>query len=89
MSDFDNDGKPEYAPILWVGTHSGNRYPPIVGGDGVIYQSNNFKSDPWIAGGHISGWKIDTPFVSVPNNEWNAAAGLLSGGKSDLLESLL
>ncbi len=70
--DFDHDGKPEYAPILWVGTHSGNRYPPVIGNDGVLYQSNNFKSDAWIAGGHISGWKMDTPFISIPDNGWNA-----------------
>lgn len=70
--DFDHDGKKEYAPFLWVGTHSGTRYPPIVGGDGVLYQSNNFKSDKYIAGGNIVGWKMDTPFISIPNNGWNA-----------------
>ena len=64
--DFDSDGKREYAPILWAGTHSGNRYPPAVGGDGVIYQQNNFMSDPWIAGGHVSGWKTGTPLISIP-----------------------
>jgi outer membrane protein assembly factor BamB len=36
--DFDGDGKREYAPMLWHGTHSGNRFPPIVGGDGLLYQ---------------------------------------------------
>jgi hypothetical protein len=70
--DFDHDGKPEYAPILWVGTHSGNRYPPVVGGDGVLYQSNNYFSDQWIAGGNISGWKLDSPFISLPTGGWNA-----------------
>jgi len=71
-TDFDNDGQPEYAPFLWFGTHSGNRYPPVVGGDGVLYQSNNYMSDPYIAGGHITGWKINTPFISIPNSGWNA-----------------
>ena len=28
--DFDHDGKPEYAPILWYYTKSGNRFPPVV-----------------------------------------------------------
>ena len=70
--DFDKDGQPEYAPILWLGTHSGNRYPPIVGSDGVLYQGNNYKSDPTIAGGHISGWEIGTPYISLLNNGWNA-----------------
>lgn len=70
--DFDQDGKPEYAPILWFGTHSGNRYPPVVGGDGVIYQANNYYSDSPIAGGHISGWALGTPFINLPNGGWNA-----------------
>lgn len=70
--DFDNDGKPEYAPILWLGTHSGNRYPPIVGVDGVLYQGNNYMSDPTIAGGHISGWMVGTPYIGIVNRGWNA-----------------
>ncbi|MBV7328057.1 hypothetical protein KFU94_07315 [Chloroflexi bacterium TSY] len=70
--DFDHDGKPEYAPILWLGNDNGNRYPPAVGPDGVIYQSNNYMSDPAITGGHISGWKLDTPFISLPTRGWNA-----------------
>lgn len=71
-SDFDRDGKPEYAPIVWLGTHSGNRYPPVVGSDGVLYQSNGYLSDPYIAGGHISGWQIGTPYISVVSSDWNA-----------------
>ena len=70
--DFDKDGKAEYAPILWLGTHSGNRYPPVVGGDGVLYQGNNYKSDSVIPGGQITGWKVDTPFISIPRDDWNA-----------------
>jgi outer membrane protein assembly factor BamB len=72
-TDFNQNGIPEYAPILWFGTHgAGNRYPPVIGSDGVLYQTNNFKSDPWIAGGHISGWMIGTPYISIPNSGWNA-----------------
>jgi hypothetical protein len=70
--DFDGDNKPEYAPILWFGTRSGNRYPPVIGSDGVLYQANNYRSDPAIAGGHISGWKFGTPFISIINAGWNA-----------------
>ena len=81
--DFDLDGQPEYAPILWFGTHSGNRYPPIVGGDGVLYQSNNYISDPFIPWGHISGWKLDSPFISLPAAGRNAVdepQGYAAGG---------
>ena len=81
--DFDGDGQPEYAPILWFGTHSGNRYPPVVGGDGVLYQSNNYISDPFIPWGHISGWKLDTPFISLPvpgRNAVDEPQGYAAGG---------
>ena len=81
--DFDGDGQPEYAPILWFGTHSGNRYPPVVGGDGVLYQSNNLISDPFIPWGHISGWQLDTPFISLPAPGRNAVdepQGYAAGG---------
>lgn len=65
-TDFDQDGKSEYAPFLWYGTQSGNRYPPVVGSDGVIYQANNYLSDPTIAWGQITGWQIGTPYISIP-----------------------
>ncbi|MEW6651374.1 MAG: PQQ-binding-like beta-propeller repeat protein, partial [Chloroflexota bacterium] len=38
--DSDRDGRAEYMPALFWGTHSGNRSPPIVGQEGVIYFSN-------------------------------------------------
>jgi outer membrane protein assembly factor BamB len=64
--DFDGDGQAEYAPILHSGTHSGTRYPPIVGGDGVLYQKTSYLSDQFIPGGHIAGWKYGTPYMSLP-----------------------
>jgi putative pyrroloquinoline-quinone binding quinoprotein len=81
--DFDGDGRPEYAPILWFGTHSGNRYPPVVGGDGVLYMSNNYQSSPAIPWGHITGWKLDTPFLSLPapgRNAIDEPQGYAAGG---------
>jgi len=62
----------EIAPVLWTGTHSGNRYPPVVGVDDVLYQQNSYMSDPWIAGGSISGWKIGTSYISVVSSDWGA-----------------
>jgi outer membrane protein assembly factor BamB len=71
--DTDQDGKKEYAPILWFDTKSGgNRQPPLVGIDNVLYQTNNYMSDPFIAGGHISGWKLGTPYISQITNDWGA-----------------
>lgn len=71
--DSDGDLMPEYAPILYFDTKSGgNRQPPIIGGDGVLYQTNTYFSNPDIPGGHISGWKFGTPFISILSGDWGA-----------------
>lgn len=70
--DSDRDGRPEYAPFLFFGTQSGNRYPPVVGADDVIYQSNNYIYSSGISRGHITGWKMDTTTISAPGNGSNA-----------------
>lgn len=62
----------ETSPILWAGTHSGNRYPPVIGSDSVLYQQNSYMSDPYITGGQVSGWKIGTPYISVISSDWGA-----------------
>lgn len=58
--DSDNDSFPEYIPVGYWGTASGNRYPPIVGADGILYHSNVYQccSD---AKGRIMGWNIADP----------------------------
>ena len=72
-TDFDSDGLPEYAPILQYGLKgAGNRYPPVVGADNVLYQANMFMSDTFIPGGQISGWQLGTPFISVITSDWGA-----------------
>jgi outer membrane protein assembly factor BamB len=64
--DADQDGQADYAPFLWGGsTHSGNKYPPVMGVDGVLYQFSTYISDPWIARGHVTGWKFGTRYISV------------------------
>ncbi|MCB1020155.1 MAG: PQQ-binding-like beta-propeller repeat protein [Acidobacteria bacterium] len=64
--DFDGDGRAEYAPILHSSTHSGTRYPPLVGRDGLLYQKTSYLSDEYIPGGHIAGWKPDSPYLTLP-----------------------
>jgi outer membrane protein assembly factor BamB len=67
--DFNGDGRVGYLPALWAGTTgSGNRYPPAVGNDGVLYFRNAYMSDREIAGGGITGWKSGTPFLSLPQS---------------------
>ncbi len=53
--DSDRDGRAEYMPALFWGTHSGNRYPPIVGQDGIIYFSNPMNNNG-IPQGRVMGW---------------------------------
>jgi hypothetical protein len=53
--DSDRDGRAEYMPALFLGTHSGNRYPPIVGQDGLIYFSNPMNKSG-IPQGRVMGW---------------------------------
>jgi hypothetical protein len=72
--DLDGDGRArEYAPIIFLGNDGlFTGMPPVIGGDGVIYQSTMFKYEPYFAGGHISGWKIGTPFISHISRDWGA-----------------
>jgi outer membrane protein assembly factor BamB len=82
--NFNNLGKPEYAPLLWFGTHGGNRHPPAVGPDGLLYQSVNYRSDRSIPGGHIAAWKPDTPYIMILTDGWNAVdepQGYAGGGR--------
>ena len=68
-TDFDNDGKPEFAPFTWNGGDgTQGRYPPLVGPDGVVYISNTFESDTAIPDGGLVGWKIGTPYISLIGN---------------------
>ncbi len=70
--DYDNDGRLEYAPFLYYGAKGGTRYPPAVGPDDVIYQANNYQYEGWIPRGQVTGWKIGTPFISIPAPNTNA-----------------
>lgn len=65
--DLDNDGTPEYAPILWAGTRSGNRYPPIVGHDDVLYFKMMTAKRPHVSSGegHTVGWTTEAPYAAV------------------------
>lgn len=59
-----NGAETATAPVLWTGTHSGTRYPPVVANDGVLYQQNNYISNQYIARGHISGWQPGNPYIT-------------------------
>ena len=58
--DADRDGYPEYIPISNWGGQSGNRHPPIIGPDGILYISSIFQKF-FISQGVVTGWNINTP----------------------------
>lgn len=61
--DANGNGKPEYIPIAYWGTRSGNSYPPIVGPDNTLYLGNLYDN----AGprGRVMGWKVGTTYFSL------------------------
>lgn len=71
--DSNGNGYPEYAPIAFWATASGNQYPPLVGPDDVIYQNNIYSissgSTYDIPQGRIMGWKVGTPLLSLMGGE--------------------
>lgn len=58
--DSDRDGYQEYIPVANWGGQSGNRYPPIVGPDSILY-ANNIYQKYSISQGRVMGWNISTP----------------------------
>lgn len=65
--DSDGDGVPEYAPFTFSGAiHSGPKYPPVVGVDGVLYTHTDTvaTSDMWTPQGALVGWKVGTRHIS-------------------------
>ncbi len=66
--DLNQDGKADYAPMTWWGARSGQRFPPIVGGDGLIYQANVYWVDPatYATRGHVTGWRMGTKYITTP-----------------------
>ena len=69
--DSNGNGQQEFVPFTYAGvSHNGNKYPPIIGKDGVLYQFANYMSAPWITRGQIAGWKFGTHFISrVADND--------------------
>jgi hypothetical protein len=67
--DSDGDGNPEYSPFTLTNvTQSGNRYPAIVGIDGILYSTNTYAPSPFIPRGDLVGWKFGSSFISRVTN---------------------
>lgn len=63
--DFNHNGQPEYAPLLSVGTHSGNRYPALIMPDDNVYTFNHYSGDKY--GQAIAGWLPGTSRILTPD----------------------
>jgi len=86
--DSDGDGIREYMPVTLWGTHSGNRFPPIVGADGLIYVSN-FMQYYSIPQGKVMGWKIGTSLLSLVGGQGAVdEPQAISGGGSVIYTSI-
>ncbi len=63
--DSNGNDKPEYTSFTLTNvTGSGNRYPAIVGIDGILYSANTYISDQYIPRGFLVGWKFGTHQIS-------------------------
>lgn len=77
--DFDHDGRPEYAPLLYMGTHSGNQPPAAVGRDGFIYTYNHYLQH-W---GQAAGWELGSSRLKTPSDKkiaFDEPMAISSGG---------
>jgi len=66
--DTDADGYPEYVPIARAGGNSGNRYPPLVGPDGILYQSNMYQKFV-LSQIRVMGWNFGTRYFSLMGSQ--------------------
>lgn len=62
--DFNNNGQPEYAPLLATGTRSGSRHPALIMPDGNVYTFNSYSEETY---GHaVAGWIPGTSTIRTP-----------------------
>ncbi|RMH16728.1 MAG: hypothetical protein D6698_09285 [Gammaproteobacteria bacterium] len=65
--DINNNGKPDYAPMLWAWTHEGTQYPPVIDGNtGTLYFRTTMLSSGAIPSAMLVGWKTGGKYVSFP-----------------------
>jgi hypothetical protein len=57
-----------YAPFIWLGSQSGNRFPSIIGADNRVYQSAGLYYRNYIDAGGILGWTPGSPSVNTPES---------------------
>ena len=57
-----------YAPFIWLGSQSGNRFPSVVGADNRAYQAAGLSYRNYIDAGGILGWVPGSHTVNTPES---------------------
>jgi len=67
--------------MLWVWTHAGTCYPPLVSGqnDVIYFRTLSHAIGRSIPGGVMVGWKYGTPFLSLPVSNMQGQSGFWPG----------
>jgi len=69
--DFDGDGFGSYAPFTWLGTRSGNRYPPIIMPDKdgnpnqIVYTHSLYRKMNNVVQSSPMGWVLGSKYMAV------------------------
>lgn len=88
MIDSDGDGSQEYMPFGYWGSNSGNRYPPVIGRDGLIY-ANNVWQKTGDSQGKVMGWLFGSQYMSIAGGQAAIAEPqAISGGGSLIYRNL-
>lgn len=81
-TDLNQNGRPEYAPLLSTGTHSGSRYPALIMPDGNVYTFNRYSEDKY--GQAVAGWIPGTSTILTRGSSgvsaWNEPLAYSGGG---------
>ncbi len=57
-----------YAPFIWLGSQSGNRFPAVVGADSQVYQPAGLYYRDYIDAAGILSWKPGSTRVNTPES---------------------
>ena len=57
-----------YAPFIWLGTQSGNRFPSVIGADNQVYQAAGLYYRDYINAAGILSWRPGSNVVNTPES---------------------
>lgn len=82
--DLETGEEREIPPLIWAADDgSANRPPPVVGGDGNLWQHHNLYHSWPFSGYSLSAWEFGTPYISAHHPHFaggDEAHGFSAGG---------